>query len=133
VNKLLRYVGLMACFVALLAMNGGHWMALQSVAWARMIVVFSQRAPLKTALARTFDGQHPCSLCLQVQKGWQQEQQQEKKFPMLKLEKSPELFWELRQLTAPPVPVGSLDCAAFVPDFHLDFIDSPPSPPPRPS
>ena len=130
-DKSLRYVGLVACFIALLAMSGGHWLALQSVAWARMIVVFSQRDPLGTAIARTFDGQHPCSLCLQVQKGLGQEQQQEKNLPMLRLEQSPELFWELRQLTVPPAPVCSADCIAFVPGFCSDFIDSPPAPPPR--
>jgi hypothetical protein len=36
---------------------------LQSVAWVSMIVSFSQSAPLREAVAKTFDGAHPCKIC----------------------------------------------------------------------
>ena len=48
---------------------GGHWMLLQSVAWVRMAVVFSEKAPLAQSLRMTFDGKHPCKLCKAVQEG----------------------------------------------------------------
>jgi hypothetical protein len=131
VNKWVRYVGLVACFVSLTAMTGGHWLALQSVAWARMIVAFSQEASLQTAVAKTFDGRHPCPICLQVRKGWGDAQQEENRRPMLKLEKAPEFFWEIRQLTIPSLPIFTAACTAVVPRFVSEFISSPPTPPPR--
>ena len=45
---------------------GMHWVILQSVAWTGMIIVYSQTAPLREALAKTFDGEHPCGLCKAV-------------------------------------------------------------------
>jgi hypothetical protein len=52
---------------------GLHWGCLQSVAWVGMIVSYSQDAPLTEALAKTFDGKHPCRLCRQIAKGRQSE------------------------------------------------------------
>jgi hypothetical protein len=40
-----------------------HWIALQSVAWATMLVEYSKCVPLRQAIAQTLDGSHPCSLC----------------------------------------------------------------------
>jgi hypothetical protein len=42
---------------------GAHWFLLQSVAWGKMIVQYSQTASLAEAIAQTFDGDHPCGLC----------------------------------------------------------------------
>jgi hypothetical protein len=130
-HRTLRFTGLVACFTALLAMTGAHWLALQSVAWTRMLVAFSQQDSLGTALGKTFDGKHPCPICVRVQQGWQQEQKQQQKTPALRLGKAPELLWELRQLAAPPIPTSERAGVAFVPSLHPDFIESPPSPPPR--
>src|SRR5438876_6488640 len=44
-------------------------MALQSFAWTNMLIKNSKRAPLCQAIAQTFDGTHPCSLCHAVSKG----------------------------------------------------------------
>jgi hypothetical protein len=49
--------------VALLLTTGSQWVVLQSVAWAGMIVTYSEKAPLAVALKETFDGKHPCPLC----------------------------------------------------------------------
>jgi hypothetical protein len=46
-----------------------HWIALQSIAWTTMLVQNSQHAPLSSAISKTFDGAHPCSLCHFVSKG----------------------------------------------------------------
>jgi hypothetical protein len=55
---------------------GGHWAVLQSVAWVRMAVRFSEQAPLGQALRMTFDGKHPCKLCKAVQEGRHSAQQE---------------------------------------------------------
>jgi hypothetical protein len=55
--------------IALSVSIGGHWAALQSFAWASMLVEYSQRASVAKAIAQTFDGQHPCALCKQIVTG----------------------------------------------------------------
>ena len=52
-----------ATVIALCCAIGLHWVALQSVAWAMMIIDYSKRAPICQAITQTFDGAHPCSLC----------------------------------------------------------------------
>ena len=34
-----------------------------------MLVNYSQHAPFEEAMAKTFDGNHPCSLCKQIAQG----------------------------------------------------------------
>jgi hypothetical protein len=131
VNRPIKLAGLAACLAAILAMNGGHWLALKSLAWGRMIWHFSQREPLGTAIAKTFSGQYPCPLCLKIRQGWHQEQQREQKLPCLPTEKMPEPFWEWQSVGIPLAPTGIRDDHPFVPQFHCDFIDCPPTPPPR--
>ena len=60
---------------------GLHWAILQSAAWVGMAVSYSKSAPLKEALVKTFDGEHPCKLCKVVSAGKQSEKQAE--FPTL--------------------------------------------------
>ena len=62
---------------AMLAAFGGHWAALQTVAWAAMVYDNVKQASLGDALERTFDGQHPCPLCKTIEKGRQSEKQQD--------------------------------------------------------
>jgi hypothetical protein len=64
---LLRF-GQMLMLVVLFAAAGGHWMALQSLAWTQMLVSYSQDGPLLEAVAKTFDGQHPCTLCKKIER-----------------------------------------------------------------
>jgi hypothetical protein len=130
-NKALKMAGFAACLVAVVAMCGGHWLALQSVAWGRMIADFSQQDSIGTAIAKTFSGKHPCSMCLKIRKGVHEEKQREEKLPWTKTEKMPEPFWELRCVTIPVAPTVALCERPFVPVLHTDFIDSPPTPPPR--
>ena len=130
-NRYFKMAGFVGCCVAVLAMCGGHWLTLQSVAWGRMIVIFSQQDSLGTAIAKTFSGKHPCSLCLKIRHGVYEEQERQDKLPWLKIEKLPEVVWQLRCVTAPRVPTTPRHDHPFVPILHADFIDSPPSPPPR--
>ena len=132
-NKALKMAGSVACLVAVLAMCGGHWLALQSVAWGRMIADFSQQDSIGTAIAKTLSGKHPCAMCLQIRKGVHEEEQREEKLPWTKTEKMPEVLWQLRCVTVPAAPTVALCERPFVPALHTDFIDSPPSPPPRAS
>ncbi len=105
---------------------GVHWMLVQSVAWAGMIVSYSQQSSFAEALGKTFDGKHPCCLCKLVQQGKASEKKQGMQKPETKLDK---------QLPA---------CAAispFTPGFYLvtfyttvlpgSLFESPPKLPPR--
>ncbi len=74
--------------VALACSLGLHWGFLKSVAWVGMIVSYSQDAPLREALAKTFDGKHPCPLCKAIAKGRRSEKKSDsapagKKFEFL--------------------------------------------------
>lgn len=109
---------------------GGHWLALQSVAWAQMFTEFSKTDSLKDSVKKTFDGQHPCKMCLD-REGRQQEEREQKQRPLVKTEKLPELFCDQRQIAVPGAPTSAQDAVRFVRQLHPDFIDSPPNPPPR--
>ena len=61
--------------VAMLQICGGHWLALQSLAWTEMLVAYSRDAQLTEAVAKTFDGQHPCGLCVRIEQGKKSERQ----------------------------------------------------------
>jgi hypothetical protein len=43
-------------------------MALQSVAWSRMLMAYSRGGQWISAVTKTFDGRHPCSLCKQIER-----------------------------------------------------------------
>jgi hypothetical protein len=58
---------------------GGHWLALQMVAWMGMFAVNSQQGDLAGALEKTFDGKHPCPLCAAVDAGQKKEKEQQQK------------------------------------------------------
>jgi len=111
--------------LALASSIGLHWALLQAVAWAGMIVSYSQEAPITEAVEKTFDGRHPCCLCKQIAKEKQSEKTTELRFELTKLEfsYSPVLFI----FTAPSLSwdVKSGDDAARL------LSHAPPVPPPR--
>lgn len=49
-----------------------HLPALQVVAWGGMLVRYSREAPLREAVTKTFDGEHPCHLCLAIREAVQE-------------------------------------------------------------
>lgn len=130
-QKLFKVAGFVACFAAVLVLSGGHWLALQSVAWGQMVMAFSQQDSLGKAIAKTFSGKYPCRMCLKIRADWRQEKQREEKAPWTRTEQLPEALWQLRALTIPPVPTIAHEDQPCVPRFHSDFIISPPKPPPR--
>lgn len=48
---------------------GGHWGMLQMVAWTGMLIDFSRDNSFVTAVEMTFDGEHPCAICQEVDRG----------------------------------------------------------------
>jgi hypothetical protein len=54
--------------IALAASIGLHLALFQSMAWVGMVITYSQQAPIREALSKTFDGRHPCLLCKQIAK-----------------------------------------------------------------
>ncbi len=63
------------CLMAALSLSGVHLGVAQTVAWAAMLAERSEKATLAEALNETFDGEHPCEMCLAVQHETQKEQQ----------------------------------------------------------
>jgi hypothetical protein len=113
--------------IALLAAGGGHWAVLQTFAWARMIVAYSAENTLAEAVSMTFDGNHPCPLCLKVEEARKQQRPQPITAEVRKLE----LFCEARACQAYPTAWRRHPGTPFFSDLHLDFIEAPPRPPPR--
>lgn len=112
-------------------MTGGHWAVLQSIAWARMISQYAQQESLGGALAKTFDGNHPCPMCRAIQQGQQQERQQHRNQARLNIVQRPDLLCDLRQTLIPSRSLASMPAVPFVPGWRPDFVPGPLKPPPR--
>ena len=61
----------MVLIASILSSMGAHLPVIQSIAWARMAMTYSQSCSLPTSLQKTFDGRHPCGLCLKVKQATQ--------------------------------------------------------------
>lgn len=72
--------------IAAVQILGGHWAVLQSVAWAKMLVEYAQSDSIRNAISKTFDGEHPCSLCHTVKDGRQQEEKKAATITVAKLD-----------------------------------------------
>lgn len=131
VNKVLRIAGILACSLSLLAMSGGHLFALQSLAWVRMVIEYSRNDSIQNALAKTFSGEHPCALCLKVQKSWNEKQKQESELPLLASESFSEAVWVFELVTIPEAPTAPAQPRIFDTDFFYSLSGTPPKPPPR--
>lgn len=57
-----------AALSALLLASGAHWVLLQGLAWTQMLADYSRSDSIAAAVAKTFDGKHPCRLCHRVVK-----------------------------------------------------------------
>ena len=120
-----RFLGRAVMILALCLAIGLHWLAVQSVAWTSMIVEYSQKTSLPEALAKTFDGKHPCSLCHAVRKGQGSEKKSDFQSVTLKID----LICSARSIRLMPPMVA---CEYQV---HASAVrgraQSPPVPPPR--
>jgi hypothetical protein len=63
-------------FGAILHLGGGHWGILQGIAWAKMLVEYSQADGIGEGIAKTFDGEHPCAMCKVISKGRESEKRE---------------------------------------------------------
>ncbi len=115
---------LVLCFVA----TGAQWDLLQTFAWGRMMVTYSQAMPLTQAVAKTFDGEM-CDICRLVASAQKQEQPRSS-VPELKLENKLLFFFQ----AVPRVVVGEPEAVAWTPGSSLTPAEvrwAPPVPPPR--
>jgi hypothetical protein len=71
---------------ALVLMTGAHWAALQTVAWTTMLAANLRTQPVTEAVAKTFDGKHPCCLCKAIAAAKKSERKSAATAAMLKLE-----------------------------------------------
>ena len=118
-------IGRAATIFALCLSLGFHWLALQSVAWTAMLVSNACHAPLSEAVAKTFDGNHPCDLCHAVATG----QKSEKKSEILSTIGKMDLICTTRTLgwLPPWVPYDYPRRHSAIPERS----PAPPVPPPR--
>jgi hypothetical protein len=87
--QLLRITSLPLMCAACFSLAGGHWMALQMVAWAQMLRDYSKNVPIAEAVQKTFGGAAPCTMCKMIANG----QQKEEKAPAsTKLDKRTEVL-----------------------------------------
>jgi hypothetical protein len=119
-------VVLIACFSV-----GLHWGALQMVGWVSMTVEFARTTTISEALEKTFDGEHPCALCLAVQDRGMPADEHSPANPKTKAEPKPLVIslWE-----APVFLITSASSIASWPGIHFPasgLKDRPPVPPPR--
>ncbi len=127
-----RLTPLLARLVAIFAaivVCGGQWAALQVVAWSGMAITYSATSGLKAGLQKTFDGDHPCPMCLVVKAGQEEEQKS-----------SPKMSTKAAKFEAPlasdlsaPIP-QQLSCKASFTQSDIEVsvrTERPPVPPPR--
>lgn len=116
-----RTLALLACIHLL----GGHWAALQVVAWGGMLWSNLQETSLTLALTETFDGAHPCDLCDSIVEGREKEGDQK----TINLESKPVAILSLRAglpaLRSVDLFYPAVTCRAETLPLSL------PSPPPR--
>jgi hypothetical protein len=118
-------IGRALTILALCLSIGFQWVALQSVAWATMLLANARSAPLCEAMARTFDGGHPCSLCHVVAEG----KKSEKKSEILPALGKVDLICTQQKFTCLP-PWARYDYAPWQGAIP-EHTHTPPAPPPR--
>jgi len=108
--------------LALLQILGGHLAVFQVTAWVGMLVKYSAAEGVEVGISKTFDGKHPCDLCLSIAKNKQTEKKQSTQLDASKIYlvahaqrwmlEPPRYSWRLRTTIAslmgcnssPPVP-----------------------------
>ena len=63
--------------LALIAITGLHWAALQTIAWTTMLADNLQIHSFTQSVTQTFDGKHPCPLCKAIAAGKKTERKNE--------------------------------------------------------
>lgn len=112
--------------VAVLTLSLGlHWAFLQTLAWTGMVITYTQEtSSFQVAIARTFDGVHPCNLCKLVNAGKKAEQKQD-------LQKTFKLEPALAHLSVTFFPPLPRNLSAPSGSLASSRCDLPAVPPPR--
>ena len=118
-------LGKFLVIAALVLTTGGHWAALQTVAWTTMLANNLRTQSLAGAVSDTFDGQHPCPLCKAIAKGKKSEKKSAAVSPTLKMEFLPATG---RVVLNPPAKHEVLPVADV---FAKPLPSKPMVPPPR--
>lgn len=114
--------------VLLLVLNLGlHWAFLQTVAWTGMLVSYAQQGTFAEAVSKTFDGEHPCTMCKVIQQGRAAERQQEQQAAKTGLKLEPSLIWR----DSVVLPAAPHNWVAGENIFFPPRSDEPPKPRPR--
>jgi hypothetical protein len=113
------------CLMAVFQLMGGHWAVLQVSAWVGMLVNYSKTEGVERGILYTFDGRHPCNLCLSIAKSKQAEKKQNLQLSSAKLY----AISSIQGWTLPP-PNSSWGLASSRTSWH-SRDRSPPVPPPR--
>ncbi len=123
--------------VLLVLLMQGPALVTQEVAWARMLVSYTQERGLLRGVTETFDGRHPCAMCVKAEA--MREDEKKRQDP---LERSPgkmkkDFKWaEMVPPRVAPVP-GARECGTVPPaGVHVVLLwgrgrDLPPLPPPE--
>jgi hypothetical protein len=117
--------GRLLLILALLSATGTHWVMLQSVAWAAMLADNARTDSFPTAIEKTFDGKHPCSLCKQIAKGRHSQNKSDQQNDVKRLE----FFNQLVVFIINP-PDHFILCGENSTSLP-ELIHAPPVPPPR--
>lgn len=124
------------CAVSLILLMQGPALLVQEVAWAKMLVSYSQQRGLVRGVVETFDGKHPCQMCAKAEelrksegKGDPRNQPQEK---------NPRHFNWGEMIVAKWLVVPMDSGTQYLTSFAVEPVrplgrgkDSPASPPPR--
>lgn len=74
--------------LAVFTSMGGHWAVLQGIAWTGMLLEYSvEDGSLLKGVTKTFDGGHPCKMCLSISEGQQEESKDQESAPKLAFDK----------------------------------------------
>jgi len=90
-----------------------------------MVISYSHNAPLTEALAKTFDGKHPCKLCKNIAEGKRTEKTSDSDLDLKKFEfsfVSSEFVFSAPAFLDDPKPRN---------DSAVVLVQTPPVPPPR--
>ena len=111
--------------LVLIVISGGHWPALQGVAWITMLVSNFRTCSISDAMSHTFDGRHPCPLCKAIASAKKTEKTSQLVVPATRLEfvLSPARFSLDEEFCC--------DRSAPACSFAAELTPQPPTPPPR--
>ena len=128
-NRSTPLLSRLVAIIAAIVVCGGQWAALQVVAWSGMAISYSATSGVKAGLQKTFDGEHPCSLCHVVKAGKDEEQRSAPKLSLKSAKFEAPLSSDLNAL----VP-QQLSSKASFPQSNIEVrvrTERPPVPPPR--